>query len=376
MAGEVLKKRRLVNPGRRRRLTDRQIKYFGTRRQKAALKNRRRHNRAGTGTGSVSKKAFRRGGEGTQSAQYRYKAQSHARRRTEREERGGYVRRNQGFISEAEHAAAHAIRSVERAAEDAIESLTGAGAMNPGRRRNVGEILTVIPANPGRRRKKMAAPAHNRRRVHNRRRNRARHHNRARRRHNRRSTMNPKVVVRYRNRRHNRHHNRARRRNQPAFLTGEVGAVVGVLGGAAVTKMLANLVPSSWTQGNPMVAGMITAGIAVLQGQGIGMLMKNPRMGLWWMTGGLVMAAIELSAQFFPALALPLSVTGGASGMGLLTSSNFYVPQVNVPGSMATFIAPAAIPAPVVVPAGGKMSGLGYSAYPGFRTVRRTGRLR
>lgn len=89
------------------------------------------------------------------------------------------------------------------------------------------------------------------------------------------------------------------------------------------------------------------------------------------------MAAIELSAQFFPALALPLSVTGGTSGsgMGLLTSSNFYVPQVNIPGSMATFVAPAAIPAPVVVPAGGKMSGLGYG-YPGLRTVRRTGRLR
>lgn len=243
----------------------------------------------------------------------------------------------------------------------------------------MGEILTVIPANPGRKRRSMAARAHNRRRVHNRRRNRARHHNRARRRHNRRSTMNPKVVVRYRNRRHNRHHNRARRRNQPAFLTGEVGAVVGVFGGAGLTKLLANLVPAAWTQGNPMMAGLITAGIAVVQGQGIGLLLKNPRIGLWWMTGGLVMAAIELSAQFFPALALPLSVTGGTSsgtsGMGLLTSSNFFVPQVNVPGSMATFVAPAAIPAPVVVSSGAKMSGLGYG-YPGLRTVRRTGRLR
>ena len=31
-------------------------------------------------------------------------------------------------------------------------------------------------------------------------------------------------------------------------------------------------------------------------------------------------------------------------GLGLITSSNFYVPQVNLPGSMATFVRPAAIP--------------------------------
>jgi hypothetical protein len=31
-------------------------------------------------------------------------------------------------------------------------------------------------------------------------------------------------------------------------------------------------------------------------------------------------------------------------GLGLITSSNFYVPQVNLPGSMATFVLPAAIP--------------------------------
>ena len=365
MAGEVLKKRRLVNPARRRRnMTAKQIKFFGTRRQKAALKNRRRHN-AGKFSIRKSKKALK--------SDFGYKfaspfgRESGYRKRTKK--------RNQGLISETEHAAAHAIRSVERAAEDAIESLTGAGAMNPGRRRNVGEILTVIPANPGRKRRSMAARAHNRRRVHNRRRNRARHHNRARRRHNRRSTMNPKVVVRYRNRRHNRHHSRARRRNQ-GFLTGDVGAVVGVLGGAAVTKIIAGFVPANLTAGNPLMSTVATAVVAVVQGQVVGKVMKNPRLGNWMTIGGLVMAALELAAQYFPTLALPLSVTGGTSGMGLLTSSNFFVPQVNVPGSMATFVAPAAIPAPVVVPAGGKMSGLGYSAYPGLRTVRRTGRLR
>ena len=30
-------------------------------------------------------------------------------------------------------------------------------------------------------------------------------------------------------------------------------------------------------------------------------------------------------------------------GLGLITSSNFYVPQANLPGSMASFVTPAAI---------------------------------
>lgn len=369
MAGQVLKKRRLVNPGRRRRMTDKQIRFFGTPRQKAGLRNRRR-NASYRKVKKEARKAQRAGmlEPGPMFQKWR-KATGMSKR--------GRRRPNQGFISESEHAAAHAIRSVERAAEDAIESLTGAGAMNPGRRKNVGEILTVIPAANRGRRRSMAAKAHNRRRAHNRRHNRARsHHNRARRRHNRRSTMNPRVIVRYRNRRHNRHHTRGRRRNQPAFLSGDVGAVVGVLGGAAVTKIIAGFLPATLLAGGGLATGVVTAVVALVQGQVVGKVMKNPRLGNWMTVGGLVMAALELAAQYFPSLALPLSVTGGASGMGLLTSSNFYVPQVNVPGSMATFVAPAALPAPVVATAGAKMSGLGYATYPGLRTIRRTGRLR
>lgn len=45
------------------------------------------------GIGAVSKRAFRKSGPGV-TAQYRYKAQQHARRRTAREEAGKYVRRN------------------------------------------------------------------------------------------------------------------------------------------------------------------------------------------------------------------------------------------------------------------------------------------
>lgn len=35
-------------------------------------------------------------------------------------------------------------------------------------------------------------------------------------------------------------------------------------------------------------------------------------------------------------------------GFGLITSSNFYVPQVNLPGSMASFVLPAGVSAGTV----------------------------
>lgn len=46
----------------------------------------------------------------------------------------------------------------------------------------------------------------------------------------------------------------------------------------------------------------------------------------------------------------------GRTGFGLITSSNFFVPQVNLPGSMVTFVRPAGIPVPI-----GKRSGLGQA---------------
>jgi hypothetical protein len=49
------------------------------------------------------------------------------------------------------------------------------------------------------------------------------------------------------------------------------------------------------------------------------------------------------------------------TGLGLLTSSNFFVPQVNVPGSMASFVLPATIPIPAVAHAAAKSGGLGQS---------------
>ena len=42
-------------------------------------------------------------------------------------------------------------------------------------------------------------------------------------------------------------------------------------------------------------------------------------------------------------------------GFGLITSSNFYVPQVNLPGSMASFVLPAGVSTGTVVTKSGAL---------------------
>jgi len=343
MAAQVLKKRRLVNPGRRRKMTAKQIKYFGTTRQKAALKNRRRN----VGPYSIRKTAKRLKASGNKYKKYHL----HRLREVARVRKSGR-RSNQGIVSQAEHAAERAIHSVEQAAEDAIHAVT----RQVNRRPNVGEILTVVPANPGRRRRTMATKTANRRRA----------SNIGQRRHNK-GRVNPRVVVRYHNRKRNRGHHR--QRNQGRVLSGNVGAVVGVLGGAAVTKIITGFLPSTLTSG--WMGYLTTAGVAVGTGQMVGRMMKDRRLGNMVTLGGLLIVGLQLAGQFIPGLQLPFGLTSGTSGMGLLTSSNFYVPQVNMPGSMASFVTPAGIPAPVVLPASG-MKGLGAMN----QGLRRVGRLR
>ena len=158
-------------------------------------------------------------------------------------------------------------------------------------------------------------------------------------------------------------------------MRGTTGAVVGILGGAFVTKMVTSFLPANFTTG--LLGIVSTAAVATVGGQVTGRMMKNRAFGNWMTTGGLLVVALEIVNQYFPTLKLPI----GLNGMGMITSSNFYVPQVNQPGSMATFIRPAGIPAPVVIPATG-MSGLGAATAlmgplnQGLRSMRRVGRFR
>jgi hypothetical protein len=179
--------------------------------------------------------------------------------------------------------------------------------------------------------------------------------------------------VRYRNRRR-RHNYGRRRRNQGlgGFLGGDAGKVVAVLGGATVTTLITSFLPANWKTG--IMGSVTTAAVAVVGGNVAGRMLGNRQMGNWMTIGGLVIVGLQLLNQFFPTLQTGLMP--GTAGLGLLSSSNFYVPQVNMPGSMASFVTPAGIPAPVVLPAGAGMRGLGAAPIVGLRSLRRVGRMR
>lgn len=158
-------------------------------------------------------------------------------------------------------------------------------------------------------------------------------------------------------------------------MTGTTGAIVGVLGGATITKVITGFLPSNLTTG---VLGMATTAVsAVVVGQVAGKVFKNPQFGRWMMVGGMLIVALEVLNQFMPTLQLPFGLSTGTAGMGLISSSNYYVPQVNLPGSMASFVTPAGVTAAIpVVPAAG-MHGIGGPQFtPGLRTMRRIGRMR
>jgi hypothetical protein len=62
--------------------------------------------------------------------------------------------------------------------------------------------------------------------------------------------------------------------------------------------------------------------------------------------------------------------TAHRRGVGLITSSNFFVPQVNLPGSMARFVLPASVPLPVAAPQPIAKRGFGQSIAPDILTGR------
>ena len=271
------------------------------------------------------------------------------------------------------------------------------------RRRNVGTILTVYPAmaglNPGRKRKRsrVSRVSNRRRRVSNRRRRvvtvtkirkRVTNKGMARRKRrtrvsNRRRRRNPfysrrvkRGVYQYtarrrnpgrRRRRHVMHHRR--RHNNPGVSSGLLGKALGIIGGATATKILMGFVPSALSQG--FVGYFTTALVAYAGGRTIGKVAKSRELGNNLVIGGFVYLAIKVLNDYFPSIGGNLGLSGGR-GMGLIAPSNFYVPQVNVPGSMGSFVPPPAVAAamalPMAPPAAAGMRGLG--------TTRRIGRVR
>ena len=177
------------------------------------------------------------------------------------------------------------------------------------------------------------------------------------------------VIVRYRNRgRRNRRFNRRHNQGLRGALGGDAMKVVAALGGAVLTNLITGFLPSTFTSGwmGPVATGVVAVIAGTLANKVIGR-----GIGTWVTVGGGIIAALQIVQMIMPSLPMPFSLAsgGGTSGMGLITGSNFYTPQVNLPGSMAHFYLPAAVAGAIPAPAAG--GGLGQ-----YRSMRRVGRLR
>ena len=239
------------------------------------------------------------------------------------------------------------------------------GISNPSR------IMTISLNNPGTKRKKgttqMAKSSkrrYTRRKKHTmhnptpiRRKRRSSYHRRRR---------NP---VSYRKHTRRVYHKRRHRRNPSrSAVLGGVGKFGGLLGGAALTHLLNGMLPATLTTG--VVGYVTTALVATMQGKIVGSLLKKPALGKAMATGGYFYLGLKVIADFFPSVGQYLPF--GLKGMGIITPSNFFVPQVPVNGSMASFISPAALPAAIPVAAG--MRGINPTNM--LSATRRTGRMR
>lgn len=306
-----------VNPGRRKRrkrnMSLKQLLHFGTKKQRAAAKAR------------VSRKRKRSNGS--------------AKRR----------RRNVVYLGAIK-------KGVYRYGSGTATPKKRKKARARKRKRNIGSILTVLP-NPGRRKRRknsMAVTKRRRRKVSSHRRRRRHVVNSGRRRYNtyrRRPRSNPGA---------RRHHRRYSRRRNPGILSGSMGQVAGVIGGATLTGMISGYIPSSFMS-NQFISYIGIGIVAYLQGMLVGKVFKNATVGKDFAVGGYTYLALKVIKDLMPSLVPSL----GLSGMGLIAPSNFYVPQVNQGGSMGSFVRPAGVPMAMPAPAPAGMHG-----------IRRTGRVR
>lgn len=373
---EVVKRVRVVNPGRRRghkRMSLLQKLHFGTARVRAAAQRMlgRKRNRRPI--------AYKR-----RAAQIK-KALSYAPiggyKKTNRRRR----RRNAAMGYRGSTSRPHRFSTTTRARF---------------KRRNVGSIVTVYPfSNPGRRRMKrynrrkrrnvyyggristgvyrytssvtkkrskrrrrnvgMAAKRRRRRTYARRRRKAPVYHRRRRRVSHRRRNRG------YFSRRHHRRYNRRHHRRNigvGGLTSGTTGSVIGVLAGLAVTRALSGFLPATFATG---ILGYVGIGaVAVIQGQVIGKITRQRQFGHWMMVGGLAYLVNKMINDFMPSL----GGYTGISGMGLLGGSSFYTPQVNLPGSMGSFVIPGAV-------MGALPSPTASAPKVGVGVLRRTGRL-
>lgn len=309
----ILKVKRLAGNPRRRRMTAKQLRYFGTRRQrKSMVTNRRRKRNIEAYTDKYGYVHPIRGTKG-------YKSSRAFGDKTRKR------RRNSALVV-------------------TLGAAPGLAGLNPRRRRRNKMARPRRTASgkfaPARRRRRT-----NRRRYDNRKRydnprrrrrtNRRRYDNPRRRRRNRRRYDNPRRYNRRRRSNPVRHHrrrrmsaNRRRSRNpsimgQPLTSKGALkligGGLLGVVGVKLIPRMIpANLIPST----SPYVTVLITGVSAVVLGWLIGKVDRELGDGATF--GGLMVAGSQLVNAVAPGLSF-----GGVpvGGLGDLMPGQFVVPQ-------------------------------------------------
>lgn len=316
--------RRLVNPGRKkkRKLSALQKLFFGSKRQRTAIKaNRgRKRKRSVAVKHTVARRRRRKRNVGSiitvRAKRNPSRVRRYKRRRKNAAKRVIIVNKGVGMTRTRRRTRRATSKRVYRRRRRAV-------AVNPRRRRRARRNVSYVKrikrgrymySNPGRRR--------------------------------RRSRVG-----------HRRTH-RSYRRN-PGVLTGTMGRVGGALLGIGATRVLSGFLPSMFTQG---ILGYVGIGaVAYLQAKVGAKVSKSTSFGNDMLIGGLAYLGAKVLNDFLPSIG---SYTG-ISGMGLIGGSSFYVPQVNRNGSMGSFVLPGAV--------GSAIASIPTKA--GMGVMRRTGRL-
>jgi len=309
---EYRKVSRLHNPAtkKRRKLSPKQIKFFGTKGQRAALKAKRSRARSPSVRAASAKR--------TRSASTR---------------------------------ASPRARSAIGAARARGAKACGRG-LGPAPQGNVGEIITISLPNSGTRRKTSSM-------AKTKRRSNPKHRAAPR----KRAWSKTKVVYRYRSK----PRKKARGRRNPAGLGlgGRFTEAIGVVGGAALNKMVVDgVLPVGLRSG--FMGYISTAVIAMASGPIVGNISKNKKLGESISLGGWVALALRLANDFMPQVPLGLSL----NGMGRVIPSQFAVPRVPIGNSFSRFVAPGWTPRPALPPAM-VSGGNGVGAYGGGRRMGR-----
>lgn len=335
----VMKRRSLVNSGKRRRkMSPKQIAIFGTKAQKAALKSSRKRKRNyGTRVGR-SWSSYSRKAAGKRVKKRRKNSGLFSRRKSKK------AAKKMGISTKS---FMHGFRGKEgKAARKRYRASK--------RRKNIGQIFSIglagLAGNPGRKRvtrKRRTSNNMARRRKRNSgRKSYARRRTRravavTHRRRRRRATNSGTTRRRSYRRRRVMHHSR-RRRNPgvgSAFSSGGsmLKSALGIIGGAVATRYTTQFVLQGKNTGWMGYLGNAVA--ALVLGWAAKKFLKSPQLGTMVTLGGFTGLALRLLTDLTPVgqyVNLQLSGVGKAGdiGIGMITDSVFTVPTVFQPGSM------------------------------------------